>query len=321
MKILRVLTGVHAGVQVRLAHATQYVIGDGGEADICITDWRAAKLLLQVDDNGVARATRRPQGKVPDSDSIPVLLPDFVAVNFDETVLCVGPADLPWPSDVDLLAPLWTRQPAPKATKRSPHVTLGIIATVAGVIALVSAGAMLPSARATQSPDNAARAAESARNLAEMLSAAGLSELHVAPRGQTVIVSGMVRNEADEALAQGIIGRAESVPVIRRYDIATADAQNIAESLAISGARIDYSGGGVFTVRGTVQSASKVREAVDRLLPEFGTNVKRVDVKVTETPPAERPITYSGMIESAGIGYFISPDGTKHLLEGSQAQH
>jgi type III secretion protein D len=329
MKILRVLTGVHAGVQVRLNVGQHYVVGAGDEADICISDWHGANLLLAVDETGVVRATHGgaddDRDGAPSGAAVPVLIPDLVAVKFDDTVLCVGPSEMAWPTDVDLLAPLWTPQaPAKPQGAKTRRLTLIVgVATVAGLMGVVSVAAMLPGSRVTpaQGAANSANGPMYAAKLDTMLHAAGLTDLHAATDGQAVIVKGIVRNDTDDALAKALIGRADGSTVVRRYDVATVDAQNIQDSLAMPSVKVEYSGQGVFTVMGAVASPAKVRQAVDGLRAELGANVKRIDVAITQAPPPEQPVAYSGLIESAGIRYFVSPDGTKHMIDVHDAMH
>ncbi|CAM2195154.1 type III secretion protein D [Paraburkholderia kururiensis] len=57
MKLLRILTGVHAGAELRLSPGT-HRIGPDDDADIRISDWRGADVLLAVDADGVVSARR-----------------------------------------------------------------------------------------------------------------------------------------------------------------------------------------------------------------------------------------------------------------------
>lgn len=320
MKNLRVLTGVHAGVQVRLHGGQQYVVGAGDEADICISDWHGADLLLTLDEANVVRATHSGSES---SLAVPVLIPDLVAVKFDDTVICVGPADTAWPADVDLLAPLWTPKTPTKAQGvRARRLTLiAAVATVAGLMGVVSVAAMLPGAHLAPASARTASLPTYAAKLDNMLHAAGLTDLHAVAEGQTVMVSGIVRNDTDDALAKSLIGRADGATVVRRYDVATVDAQNIQDSLANPSVKVEYAGHGVFTVRGAVSTPANVQQAIDRVRPELGANVKNIELAITQAPPPEKPIAYSGLIESAGIRYFVSPDGTKHMIDAHDAMH
>ncbi|MCA3931849.1 FHA domain-containing protein [Burkholderia sp.] len=48
MKLLRILTGHHAGAQVHLEPGA-YRVGADDDADIQLTDWRGADVLLVVE--------------------------------------------------------------------------------------------------------------------------------------------------------------------------------------------------------------------------------------------------------------------------------
>jgi hypothetical protein len=90
-------------------------IGTDDDADIRLADWRGADTLLHVDASGVVRAQRiaarddatvaaaesaqpaaeTPRLPVPQEEVI--LLVDFVPMQFDDTILCVGADDAACP--------------------------------------------------------------------------------------------------------------------------------------------------------------------------------------------------------------------------------
>lgn len=108
MKALRVLTGVHAGAQIRLTVGS-YRLSGQDDADICISDWQVGELVLTLGEDGVARLCL--------DGGEEVLVADFVAVPYGDIVFCVGPEGETWPRDLDLLAPLWqTAEPDSTAT-------------------------------------------------------------------------------------------------------------------------------------------------------------------------------------------------------------
>ncbi|MHA7338553.1 type III secretion system protein, partial [Burkholderia pseudomallei] len=137
MKLLRILTGLHAGVEIAL-DAGEHRIGAGEDAEIRITDWRDGDLLLSIDAQGVTRA-RRAAGMPPetaadrfDADGSPLLMLDFVPVPFGETALCVGPERGAWPSDLELLATLWAPPPGADAARRGAARKLAACAAAGG---------------------------------------------------------------------------------------------------------------------------------------------------------------------------------------------
>jgi|GEM_PF-1054494 len=155
-KLLRILTGVHAGAELRLS-AGIHRIGADDDADIRISDWRGDDVSLFVDASGVVSARRilpvdaLAQGepgidRAPDPDTGAnsstrihadrdndgeqgarhaaqnddepgtVILLDFVPMQFGDTVICIGSDDAAWPSDLDLLSTLLVK---PDQTRRA----------------------------------------------------------------------------------------------------------------------------------------------------------------------------------------------------------
>ncbi|ALX16814.1 hypothetical protein P350_34815 [Burkholderia cepacia JBK9] len=147
MKLLRILTGHHAGAQVHLEPGA-YRVGADDDADIQLTDWRGADVLLVVESNGAVSSQRlehadtndslaafaAPQADLPRDgddaasaraargdafagqddeppatlDPCKVWMVDFVPLQFDDIALCIGWADDTWPSDLALLSTLLT---------------------------------------------------------------------------------------------------------------------------------------------------------------------------------------------------------------------
>lgn len=325
MKLLRILTGLHAGVEIAL-DAGEHRIGAGDDAEIRITDWRDGDLLLSIDAQGVTRA-RRAAGMQPetaadrfDADGSPLLMLDFVPVPFGETALCVGPEQGAWPSDLELLATLWAPPPGADAARRGAQRKLAACAAAGGalVAGLLAMGAMLASAHPSAPP-----AVETVDALASRLGGelerAGYAELHAAPRGAMVAVSGMVATSADDLAARRLLERLAAHRVERRYDVAQDDAQSIGESLGVSGATVAYAGQGRFRVSGVVPDLSRLRAAVERVRADVGPNVRAIEVDARQSGEAPVPVAYSGMLEIGDVRYIETPDGVKHVFAGAPA--
>lgn len=325
MKLLRILTGLHAGVEIAL-DAGEHRIGAGDDAEIRITGWRDGDLLLSIDAQGVTRA-RRAAGMQPetaadrfDADGSPLLMLDFVPVPFGETALCVGPEQGAWPSDLELLATLWAPPPGADAARRGAQRKLAACAAAGGalVAGLLAMGAMLASAHPSAPP-----AVETVDALASRLGGelkrAGYAELHAAPRGAMVAVSGMVATSADDLAARRLLERLAAHRVERRYDVAQDDAQSIGESLGVSGATVAYAGQGRFRVSGVVPDLSRLRAAVERVRADVGPNVRGIEVDARQSGEAPVPVAYSGMLEIGDVRYIETPDGVKHVFAGAPA--
>lgn len=348
MKLLRVLTGVHAGAQVRLAPGVYRVAADD-DADIRLSDWTGADLTLTVDGDNVVTAIRAAtnsievgltsaqhpskdghvtgqngsQGAAVASNSRataeteqvePVLLLDFVPVQFDDTVVCIGPSDARWPPDVDLLAvllikPNEERRQAKRARQRKiAGITLACVAvgmTVSLAVLLMS----IQDSRAARRHD----IGDLAQHVNRMLSEQKLTEVHADVAGSSIRVTGMVPTAAADLAVRDLLQRTAPGVALRQYDVAEIDARNIAESLGTSGVQVSYAGNGVFDITASVANPDKLHSAIERVKRDLNGNVKvlRTHIKAIEKNPW--PTEYSEMISSDSIEYAQAPDGTKHI--------
>ena len=109
-KELRILTGFHAGARIKL-NPTTMSIGAEATADILIQDWNEGTMQLATDAQD--RVTIAAAGAA----EAPSTLDDFAPRRFGDVVLCAGPQDAPWPSDVQLLE---TMLAAPAAEDAAP---------------------------------------------------------------------------------------------------------------------------------------------------------------------------------------------------------
>ncbi|WP_237576434.1 FHA domain-containing protein [Mycetohabitans sp. B8] len=348
MKLLRVLTGVHAGAQVRLAPGVYRVAADD-DADIRLSDWTSADLTLTVNGDNVVTATRAATNSIkvgltsaqhPSKDGHvtgqngsqsaaavsdsrateeteqvePVLLLDFVPMQFDDTVVCIGPSDARWPPDVDLLAVLLVkpneeRQQAKRARQRKiAGITLACMAvgmTVSLAVLLTS----IQDSRAARRHD----IGDLAQHVNRMLSEQKLTEVHADVAGSSIRVTGMVPTAAADLAVRDLLQRTAPGIALRQYDVAEIDTRNIAESLGTSGVQVSYASNGVFDITASVADPDKLHLAIERVKRDLNGNVKmlRTHIKAIEKNPW--PTEYSEMIASDSIEYAQAPDGTKHI--------
>ncbi|PLZ00283.1 type III secretion system protein [Burkholderia sp. WAC0059] len=311
------LTGTHAGAQIPLAAGT-YRVGAAENSDICITDWAGPALSIEVDETGIVTARECGEGE---QQGVAVLIQDFVAAPFGSIILCVGPQDAQWPSDVELLSGLWTKKPDTQAAKhrdtsqrRTAQLTgLALAGTMVG--SLLVAGVMLFGTQESQAISTAPNTDALAANVSDTLHGMGLTGLTAVPRGNTIVVQGMVSSPADDVAARTTLGRYASNQIDQQYDVASDDARSIQESLAIDSARVAYLGNGAFRISGTVPSLSQFHEALSRVRKDLDANVKRIDVAVKESSPAQQIAStdYSEMMSIGDVRYIETPDGVKHL--------
>jgi len=317
VKRIRFLTGAHAGAQIPLPTGA-YRIGADEACEICITDWQDDELTLTVDDNDTVHMR---QGKRDNIDSAHVLAPDFVALQFGATTFCVGPHDAVWPTDIDLLSGMFTRQndahaPAPRTARSSLKVTGAALASMMVACAVV-AGAIIAGTQPSEAVSATPNAEALAARLSASLHAIGLRELNAKCAGNAVIVQGMVPTAQDDVVARKLIERIGGKHVQRGYDVVQDDMRSIQESLAIEGTRVTYSGNGVFLVGGTVPSLDAFHQALENVRGDFDANVKRIQSNVSEGATPVTSVSYSAMVSSGDVRYFETPDGVKHVYQAA----
>lgn len=319
MKLLRILTGTHAGAQLQLAPGA-HRIGTDDAADIRLTDWRGADLWLTVSDAGVvsAQAVASPTGAVdPGATSGPleqILLVDFVPMQFEGTILCVGDESGVWPSDYELLSTLLAAKPAAKASPLRRRY-LGIAAAcfcVGAVIVTISVLSTAQMSRAALPPNGD----DHARRVTEALAAAHIDGLNAHAVGDTVVVTGMLGSSADDSAVRQLLNRLAIAQVARQYDVAPEIARSIEDSLGVPGARVQYGGAGRFVIKGSVGNKNALDSAIARIRADLDPNVKDIVADVSESSGganASDGLAYSEMLSADGVQYAQTPDGVKHI--------
>jgi type III secretion protein D len=328
MKLLRILTGVHAGAQLQLTPGTHRV-GADDDADIRLTDWRGADALLHVDASGVVSAQRVAaavqMADTADGQAVPpvageevVLLVDFVPMQFDDMILCVGADDAVWPSDLDLLSMLLTRPAearfAAERKKRRRYVGAVVACFVLGIV--IVAGSLLTTTQMSRAalPRNAD---DRAQRVNEGLATAHVTGLQAYAVGNTVVVTGMVTSPADDDAVRNLLARISTNGISRNYDVAQNDARSIEDSLGVAGAHVRYLGDGNFAVTGAVSSRADLDAALARVRADLDPNVKNIVVQAAENSnvmaAGPAAASYSEMISSDDVRYAQTPDGVKHI--------
>lgn len=354
-KLLRILTGMHAGAELRIG-AGFYRVGSDDDADIRISDWRGVDVQLAVDGTGLVSALRlelepqtaaiadddatagadaaapperrasedRPEaaaGGEPAMDPGTVLLVDFVPMQFDDTVLCVGPPDTVWPSDLELLSTLLTK-PEERPRRRDTSNRRKVVGIALGCTMLGSI-IVIGSVLITMAVSHAAAPHDAADLLGRVnreLSAAHLNELRARVQGSRVIVNGMVASPDEDAAARALLARVSPTAIFRQYDVAQIDVSNLEESLNTQGLQVKYAGRGVFDLGGTVANPADVNTRLARMRHELSPNIKQLRVQLTQSDDnAAPPEAFSVLMTSDGLRYAETPDGVKHIFVSPEA--
>ena len=344
-KLLRILTGMHAGAELRLGEGS-YRVGADDDADIRISDWRGMDVQLAVDATGLVTARRMvpepelateestaaaadsseprlqavaengtvPEGEAP-LDPGTVLLVDFVPMQFDDTVLCVGPADVVWPSDLELLSTLLSKPEEDNrrhAQSSSHRKIVGIVLGCSMLGAIIVIGSVLITMAVSRAAPH--DPSDLAQRVNEQLVAAHMRELHARVQGSRVIVTGIVPTPDDDVAVRNLLGRLSPNAIVRQYDIAQIDVRNLEESLNTPGLQVKYSGHGVFDIEGAVPNPRDVDARLTRMRHDLSPNIKQLRVQVTQSEDSmPAPQAFSELMSSDGVRYAQTPDGVKHI--------
>lgn len=321
MKILRVLTGVHAGASLELTQGV-HRIGSDEEADVCLTDWQGPDAMLEVDTADVIRVSRDQAGTAEGDteEAGAVLLVDFVPMQFGDLVLCIGPGETAWPSDVELLSTLLASPVKSQLAsyrqeqqRRRQLIAVGACVVLGG---LIVAGTLLGTTELSRaafpsSPD------ERTTRVAQALAASHINGLRVQPLGNTVVVTGMVATPSEDSAVRALLQRVAPTGIERRYDVAQDDVRSLQDSLGVAGTHVSYSGNGRFLITGTVDDMDRLRAAVTRVRGDLDSNVKALVIAAQQTTTPARtppPATYSEMVSADDVRYAETPDGVKHIF-------
>lgn len=311
MKQLRVLSGRHAGAQIRLTKPS-YRISAHAQADIQIFDWTREPLILSLQADGAIHMTFDTQ-TTGMAEPSPERLEDFQPRKFGKVVLCAGPFGREWPSDVTLLRRLMRQQlpkkPTPPAIRRHTAAAL-----TGGVLVVAAAGAVFTVASwSKQAPPEPQAAHELLlARVARAVAPLSLNDIVVSPVGSQVVVEGLVNSTADLASLRMALSPFPGGQVMHRYAVAPDIAQSIVDALATPELSVSYQGQGRFRVQGQTLNVDKVRDATTRIAADLAPVVRGIDVAVTRLPAPER-VPVNAMLSANGLQYVQTRDGAKHL--------
>jgi type III secretion protein D len=322
MKVLRILTGTHAGARLALTEGTWHVqrLDPTNESwnpdEINLMDWHGEPLSLCVGPKGCVCLDAQ-EAQYPWSD--------FDVRRFGDVVLCVGEDSAIWPSDATLMANL----PSPTfflpplasglvsgARRMAPQLLLRNVLVVA-----VAAFLLLPMVVVVFGPKNIqaapnaqteARAATLMAKVKQALHTESLQGLHLRVAQGQVWVEGLVNDEAEDAIARKTLQPFDRIWVVSAWQTATQVSDTMTTALQEHGVHVRHAGGGHFVVEGSTDRPDELRSKAAKLKNDFSSNVLSLEVRVQTKASAQAKV--SAMLETAGLHYVVRPDGSKSFL-------
>jgi type III secretion protein D len=315
MKRLRILTGRHAGASLDLALGP-HTTGAEPDSDVAITDWTIAPLHIVVSDSDEVLASWSEADAAGVAVQQTHCFVDFEPRAFGDIVLCVGPADQAWPSDLQLLDSTFKPTPRRVARWAGARLRAGAASLLAGasVLALCVMGsvALMSAPKAEMPPETVASMTARVR---QALAQAGQPELKVQPDRMGLLIVGMVEStEQAQAVNAAVHGIAGPVAVVLRVAVAAEVAETIRSTVGLAGAEVKHVGDGVFSYTGEAQDPKAVRQAIDRVSADLGDVVRRIDVTLEQTDKQTADIPILSSLKDDEISVVQTRDGVKHLV-------
>lgn len=299
---IRVLTGHHAGVQVPLVEG-QCRIGRSESADICLEDWQSQDIVVRVhsgSDTPVSWATQ--------AESSPRPWPVFQAERFGDMVLCVGPVDADWPTDISLLQAVVSSFRAQTAKRGLwPMWWTALAVTVGGglLYGYTTVVASQTSASAVSEEPLTGRVFRAIRD-------ARIEGVVARAAGERVVVEGLLDRADQVVLLRSVLARFPQDRVEQNFASAGTLAQTITEALGDPGVSASYISHGRFLVQGATVQMDQVRERAERVQADLAPLVTEISLAVKRLPPPPRQ-GVGAMLYGDGVEYVQTKDGVKHL--------
>jgi type III secretion protein D len=307
MKSLRILTGHHAGAQIKLSHGQQRISSDE-QADIQITDWQHAAVdLINTESGETMWKMATAEGKhvgMPQG----LLLLDLIPQRFGDVVLCVGPADAVWPSDISLLSALMQK---PMLVVNKSSRLLSRVLAVSGGAAMLAVGVVVLSLAYSGPGEGAKPRLPLSVQVARALAPADAARLIVKETGTSVVVEGLLDNSVDVLRVKNAL-QAVNGSVLHRYTAASDAVRTINEAAGSSQVNAEYQGDGVFLVSGQTADLNKLVSTLQRVAVDMDTSIKRINVQVIQEVDKKR-ISAGAIYTDKTLQYVQSRDGTRHF--------
>lgn len=319
MKVLRILTGTHAGARLALAEGAWRVqrldpTSESWQADeISLMDWHGEPLNLRVGPTGCAFL---------DDKGVEHPWPDFDVRRFGDVVLCVGEDNAIWPSDTTMLTslPLSTHEvsafvavPTHGMRSMAPQLLLRnlLVVAVAGMLLLPMVFVVFgpKSIEAAQPPQTDARAATFVTKVKHALHAEKLQGLDVRVEQGRLFVEGVVNDATEDALARKTLQPFDRVLVVSAWQTASQLGDTMTTALNEPGVQVRHVGGGHFVVEGSAEYPDGVRMKTNKLKNDFPNHVRSLEVRVQTKVSAQPKV--SAMLDAGGLHYVVRPDGSK----------
>jgi type III secretion protein D len=322
MKQVRILTGAHAGAQL-LLESSSTRIGQGSEFDIDLDDWAHAPIEVAIEEGDVVSVYMLTPNETADSGDASQTevqreflgqLVDFVPRRFVDVVLCCGPAEGIWPSDVSLMEQLM--QPLVQVVEHLPEPVkkMGwkVWAAVGTCCVALVGGLSVVLVRQSDAASQRIPQESLFSQVYRAIEKLPYKDLVVSRAGEQVVVEGMLENASQVLAVRAALVRFPKHRLAHRYAAADQAVNSITEALKLSSLNVQHTGGGVFVVTGQAPNLQQLRDATQRIVNDLNPLVKRIDINVTELPAPDR-IAVGSVMALGDLQVVEARNGAKYL--------
>lgn len=309
-KLFRILSGRHAGGSLQL-DVGEHTVGAGADNDIVITDWTAPTLTVQV------QVPVQVQAGVVVAEVAGGLV-ELKPVRFGDVVVCIGPAEGIWPTDLELLAQLFeppVLPVIPAAGVRYPRKTTAY-ALCGGAVAVIAfcLVAVIVQARPQSSLPAVSGLTSASRNLQQAIDRAGVRGLQVRNDASAISIEGMVDTREQSHLALAAINDLSlGIDVRPRFAVVEELVESLRSSVGLPLAVITHLGGGVFSFKVESADVETTRAAISRAAADLAPSVQRIEAAVTQAKTAHRNVSVTSTFSDGDVSIVQTKDGAKYF--------
>lgn len=303
-KLLRILSGRHAGGSLQLG-VGEHMVGAGSDNDIIISDWTVPTLKVQVS-AGVVGAEAAGG------------LADLKPVRFGDVVVCIGPVEGIWPTDLELLAQLFESPAlsASQAVAEGPPRKTTAYALCGGAAAVIAfcLVAVIVQARPQSSLQAANGIASASRNVQQAIDRAGVRGLQVRNDTSAISIEGMVDTREQSHLALSAISALSlGIDIRPRFAVVEEVIESIRSSVGLPQAQITHLGGGVFSFQVESADPDGTRAAISRVAADLAPSVQRIELVVTQSKAAHHNTRVTSSFSDGDVSIVQTKDGAKYF--------
>jgi type III secretion protein D len=302
----------------------EHTVGANDDNEIAISDWTSPTHVLSVSPQGDVQARVVASGDTPSRATsgapapldVVCALRELQPARFGDIVICVGPVEGDWPTDMELLARLFEpAAPAAPVQAVRPQRAAAYAASAGVALAVASClVAVIVQARPQESahePERGARAFEELRLAFDQLRLRGL-QIH--NEGGAISVDGMVETRDQSRAAFRAIAEVGATAEIRpRFAVAEDVAESIRSSAGLPAATVAYLGDGAFSVTAQVDDPESARAAISRVTADLGPAVKRIDAVLDRSETTQKNISVLSSFSDGGVTVIQTKNGAKYF--------